>query len=794
MKSNVPTTTMASAAVASNAPSPFKRSDLFRPRTIMALAAICYISTRAIGGNTDGVIVSAFSPPYRASPPSIAIVHGVNSAYSRKTRLAYKHLDNGDDESMAAYDANKNKTALNNGNVIYYNDLEDVVVAFSSNSYNTSSIASNSQSPTGKNDGTNSNNDLIHELEDTIKQNNKKKDEKKKTVIENWKTKMQRGNRMQTTNYLESLSASSNGKKKNDNKDESNKDGSDDKKNKDILRALRDQQANITNSHFLSTQAAFRAANRRTQPKEAIAKRIEDVQSKPNWKERDNFEAKKLERLDVERKELERKEERFDVKKRNEEMYLEERDRQKRLLAERAGERKEEIVGEEGEAVVVRPSGKRGIPILDSLSQSPDVDAPPLLIGSTLTFAYSDLTPFQKRALGVARSYHEERVQRMKEVQSSEDELNNNDDGGIGAAPTIAIIDSYTASIMESSLDSPSSQQTGAQTRYATLASIEMVESNGDDGEPYSAVKLTGVCRAFLHDYCSSKDAGMIKDEEELIELLDRIQEFDKQDQQCGDEAETSLSDDEENELPVIMAEFDLFLDNSSILSDSKESTKFSQDTKHRASSMHAITELYQTANKVYRLHEERKKLVVGLRAGVARLQMGKKKRAEDDIDENCFVEFEDCGGLGLIGGVLMDDTTMKEETLTVAPASSENDSTPRSNLETMDNYGFGSYGALSTIPDLTTQLTFHLEPYYSPTHCKREEFNAEVASMVIFHTLEEYATPQEVAMALLAPSATERLELGYMIMMCHVSELKQLVRIVSDELMECGEECTDLW
>lgn len=235
------------------------------------------------------------------------------------------------------------------------------------------------------------------------------------------------------------------------------------------------------------------------------------------------------------------------------------------------------------------------------------------------------------------------------------------------------------------------------------------------------------------------------------------------------------------------MVEFDLFFDNySSILSVSKESsTEYSQ----------VVTKLYQTANKVYRLHEERKKLVTGLRAGEARLQMQKKKRAEDD-DENYVVDFEDRDGLGLDGGVLMDDIAMTddlEEETTPASISENETMTPRSILETMDNYGFGSYGALSTIPDLTTQLIPLLEPYYLPTHRDREEYNAEVASMVIFRTLEEYASLQEAAMSLLLLSATERLELGYEIMMRHVRELKDLVRIVSEELMGCCEECTDL-
>jgi hypothetical protein len=111
-----------------------------------------------------------------------------------------------------------------------------------------------------------------------------------------------------------------------------------------------------------------------------------------------------------------------------------------------------------------------------------------------------------------------------------------------------------------------------------------------------------------------------------------------------------------------------------------------------------------------------------------------------------------------------------------------------------MENYGLGTYGIISTIPDLARQLMSHLEPYYSPAHREREEYEAEVASMAVLRTLEEYATPAELAAGLLAPCATRRLEIGFEVMMNHKGKLKELVRIISEELLDCGEECTDLW
>ena len=544
----------------------------------------------------------------------------------------------------------------------------------------------------------------------------------------------------QATNYLESLGGSDNKKKSDTSKEKD-----------DLLKALRDQQAQHIASQKQAMQDAMREANRRTKDinEEVIDKRIEDEHQERKNKERD-----KLQRLYVERKE------RLDAKK----MILEETTSKEDSGVE---EGEEELVtsanleddASEQESVpsdVASKNKRRGIPILDILSRSlPGVaDAPPLLVGSSLTYQYSDLTPFQQRAIQVAQSYHEEQMNTKDESEA-----------GIEASPIVAVIDSYTASALEDPNSTYKQKKTStSKQRYATLASIKIVESAISNGEP-TVVKFTGVGRVFLHDYFSSKNAGLTQEEEELTNILARIQEFDDDTSDDDDVAD----DDNDNELPVVMAEFNIMLD----------------DTDKASSDMHNIAELHRTANKVYRLHEERKNLVSGVRAGIARLFHGKKRLQE----QNCDIEFEDCDGLGLVG--LVDgDATSNFEDVSV-PAFEEH---IRSDLETLDNYGFGYYGILSTMPDLTSQLMSTLEPYYSPQHREREEYGAEVASMVVFNTLKEYATPQELAASLLIPSATERLELGYAIMIRHRNELNDLVKIVSEELSECGEECTDLW
>jgi len=624
---------------------------------------------------------------------------------------------------------------------------------------------------------------------------------KKKPAVENWKTRMQQRKKKSTafmaSNYLESLSANNAsgnpGAKGND--DTIHREN---EKANDLMKALRDQQAQIRAEKLKAQKEAIYEATRRTNPGDVVAERIEKGE-----KERKRKEREQLERLYVERKE------RLDAKKMDEEAEAREL---LEKLEERARERGEAVAAQKKtlQRLAKRPGGKRGIPILDR----PFVDAAPLLVGSALTLSYGGLTPFQQRVIEVAREFHEEHIEKMKlqneegTNESSEDVEDGasaqeapGDEGGIEAAPIIAVIDGYTAAATEEAFTPH--EQLKEPRRYATLASVEFVGDNGN-GEPVD-VKITGVGRVFLRGYFSSKDAGMTREEEELSNILAKIAEIDREEELWEEEEEDvelagALEEDgeeeeEDDEVAVVLGQFDLLLDDSSVLSND-ESTKYGGEvTKSRASSMHAITELYRCANKVFRLHEERKKLVAGLRAAEMRVRLGQKASAEE-----CFVEFEDCDGLGLISGMIDEPMVdVEEEPKTVPqplPISEEIETAPiRSRLETLENYGLGSYGILSTIPDLTEQLMTKLEPYYSPEHREREEYEAEVASFVVLKSLEAYASTEEVAKALVVPSsATQRLELAYEMMMQHRDELIELVEMISRELMDCGEECTDLW
>eukprot|EP00574_Skeletonema_japonicum_P008385 CAMPEP_0201719002 /NCGR_PEP_ID=MMETSP0593-20130828/4355_1 /ASSEMBLY_ACC=CAM_ASM_000672 /TAXON_ID=267983 /ORGANISM="Skeletonema japonicum, Strain CCMP2506" /LENGTH=831 /DNA_ID=CAMNT_0048209391 /DNA_START=133 /DNA_END=2628 /DNA_ORIENTATION=+ len=555
-----------------------------------------------------------------------------------------------------------------------------------------------------------------------------------------WKDRMlsqqRRSTAFQATNYLQSLGNSADSSSSTDETEAGtqNSQQDDSENNNDAMYDdLKAQQNNLRNEQQKSMQEAIYAAMRRTSPKDVVQARLEKSEQKRKKTERD-----RLQREYVERKE------RLDAKK------WEDDEAAKK--------------GTTDAPASVGKNSRRGLPILGPFIKSPS----PLLIGSTITFQYSEMTPFQKKALEVSQHYHEEHCTRMKEAAGQA-----GDEGGIQAAPIVAIIDSFTGEHTEMT---PEDEQ-NKKKRFATLSAVEM-EPSQDGSEP-AVVKLTGVGRVFLYDYFSSKDAGITEEEVELENILKLIQEYDKEFEDMEDDEEEDGENDDD--IPVVMASFDVILDDSSIIVN--QSTKHQDATVHRASSMHAIAELYRTANRVYRLHEDRKKIVAGLKAAEERLLLGKER-----MHENCDIEYEDCDGLGMLSdGVDFSPNKIESVEITTGTAR-------LSPLAKMENYGFGSFGILSTIPDLTNELMLYLESYYSPTHREREEYDAEIASFIAFRCLEEYVDPSDIAAAMLTRSATERLNLAYDLMMRHREELNELVKMISDDLYECGDDCKDLW
>jgi hypothetical protein len=100
----------------------------------------------------------------------------------------------------------------------------------------------------------------------------------------------------------------------------------------------------------------------------------------------------------------------------------------------------------------------------------------------------------------------------------------------------------------------------------------------------------------------------------------------------------------------------------------------------------------------------------------------------------------------------------------------------------------------MSTIFDLTSVWTEKLQPYYSPSRCESEEHHFEVLSFVSVLSMDKYLDSYELGWALRCTNTIERLHKAYGWMFEHVRLLKQESEKMSQELRDCGEECTDLW
>ncbi|KAL7552062.1 hypothetical protein ACHAWF_015273 [Thalassiosira exigua] len=537
--------------------------------------------------------------------------------------------------------------------------------------------------------------------------------------VESWKTKMEKQDRkpaaFMASNYLDALASNAQGEKK----EEASKD--------DLMKSLRDQRARRRAEQLKAQQQAIVDATRRTNPKDVVEARVAKREGERKRKER-----AELERLYVERKE------RIDAKKEEEERrYLKEREEREekrkaeerealeaKVAAEVEAEAKAKVQAEEEAAR--RRAVRRGVPVLDVRPRAGEAgeERAPLLVGSARTVT---LTEYQLRAVEVARKYR---------ASASE--------GRRGGAPIVAIVDGPTPD--------------GAARRFATLAAVEAVGREGGGAD----AKLTGVGRAFLSHYFSSRDAGLSGEEE--AEPIDP--------------ADLKLKPEEEEDLPVVVAQFELFSDEATPESGKQE----------------GIAELYRAANRVYRLHEERKKLVAGLQAGAARLRSRKQSKASpiaSSFEDLCPPDFEDWDGLGLAYGTIVDVVADEPDDEELSEPSSP--APPRSPLEALENYGLGSYGALSTIPDLAASMSSLLAPYHGPDRRARAEYGAEVASMTAFRALEGYASPDEAARALLATSAARRLELARDIMERHRDELDELAEMIGQELGRCDESGADL-
>lgn len=371
--------------------------------------------------------------------------------------------------------------------------------------------------------------------------------------------------------------------------------------------------------------------------------------------------------------------------------------------------------------------------------------------------------------------------------------------------------------------------------RYATIAAIVGVNTkakmgteqgimNNNNNNNYddvifpmeSSVRLVAVGRAVLKHYFYRVPTNY--DETGSGELRYRdFEDLPTKDDFCSfyieddDDEEDYYNEDclEEDgyldKTPIVMAEFEPLMDDASLYANDDTENKHigNKGVKSaRSSPVHAISSLHQTYMRVNFIHDDRRRLVAGLIAAKARLHF-RRKNTNTEIQY-----YDDYDGLGLIGQTNnIDDIPGldEEEEMGMSitqflnrfqgrPDTFHGDNEMLEKVASLENYGVNYFGAFSTIADLTSEVAKALNAYYSPTYRDREEFELEIASFVTFRALEGFAKTEDIVWALQCTSTNQRLERAYQIMMDHRFQLQTLAELVSEELRNCGEECTDLW
>lgn len=450
----------------------------------------------------------------------------------------------------------------------------------------------------------------------------------------------------------------------------------------------------------------------------------------------------------------------------------------------------------------------------------PIPNAPPLLVGSEMLL--SPPTPGQWRSLQEAVAIHRNALAlAAEEDQQQQQETTSPVEGGtIDAAPLVAVIDGVTGST--------------AGARYSTLAAVVGISSkdwSASDGEesfwdsimapsscgdmirPFSStVRLVGVGRAKLGGFfyrtpttCSLPDGSgghdiTALDEETGSYSLGQEEDWDDDDYDDGYEP------------PIIMAKFNPLVDGPA---DSRADPKTLGNKGSRSiyrSPVHAINELNSMLNRVRDLHNDRRRLVNGITAAKARLDARKLIDAGEEAAGSNMI-YDDFEELGWVGSTQSDAQEKVGEQISVGDflssfqqrsqttmdplaqlARAEEEQKAIKFLEGLDNLGLAYFGYFSAIPDLTEQALKLFVPYYSAEHRSREEHDFEIASFVALRTVEGYASPTEVGWALQSTSTIERLQATYDIMADHRIQLEKMAEHLSHQLLDCGEECDDLW
>ncbi len=387
----------------------------------------------------------------------------------------------------------------------------------------------------------------------------------------------------------------------------------------------------------------------------------------------------------------------------------------------------------------------------------------------------------------------------------------------IDASPLVAVIH-----------DSTNADGRGA--RYATLAAVvgmsassaatatmvdptdlsETIRSSSKQGSqllPYSSrIRLVGVGRAMLHEFYYR------------ISLTD-LDDDDHDGEHSGEDANTDMKvhdDEDDDELtrktPIIVASFQLLSDDGGLSSSKSSNNKYGVHSRF-SSPVHALARMSSAANRLIRLHDDRRRLVRGLQAAKMRLEYVTSRQRGNTAWG--MKEEDDYDGLGLVTSSSLfsssdsdDDDEMQQSDidnllLHTFPSATLGDyhsigMLSRSLLD-KENYGLGfSAASLSSIPALTKALLEKLEPYYTPEKIATEEFYYEALSFCAMRSLESYFVESPYSdywtWGLTCTNTVERLEQVHDWLWQHKIELEMLAKQASQDLRDCGEECTDLW
>jgi len=412
--------------------------------------------------------------------------------------------------------------------------------------------------------------------------------------------------------------------------------------------------------------------------------------------------------------------------------------------------------------------------------------------------------------------------------------------GTIDAAPLVAVIDAVTGG--------PSATASTAGARYSTLAAVVGISSK-DCGEeesfwdsimaapsgenvirPFrSSVRLVGVGRARLGrffyrtptsllDGSGGQDVAASSDEE-----IGSYSSLGQEEEGWDDDDDDDDYDDDEDgyEPPIIMAQFNPLVDGPA---DSRADAAALGSKGSRSvyrSPVHAVSEMNGLLHRVGWMHDDRRRLVKGITAARARLDARRLKNSGEEEAAGGDMMYDDFQEMGWVGSSTQSDTKEtsekvgeeQQQQISVGDFLSSFQGSPTAEmdplaqlaraeeeqkaihfLEGLENLGLAYFGYFSAIPDLTEQALKLFVPYYSAEHRSREEHAFEIASFVALRTVEGYASPAEVGWALQSTSTIERLQATYDIMADHRIQLEKMAEHLSHQLLDCGEECDDLW